>query len=158
MPRFIIYHCYGGSHSSVVAAAVHVGLLAREKKPSRQELQGLPYFDAQKAADHGYLQLLGKSENGSPVYSVGFETASLPVIKAAKNLFALGKAHGDSITYVETRPVINRWMVLGGVISRLLGLTFLGRPLVTWGTQRAYKSIVSLVHRTEEVIAGDPEP
>ncbi|HCX78095.1 MAG TPA: hypothetical protein DG577_01645, partial [Firmicutes bacterium] len=45
----MIYHCYGGAHSSVTAAAVHVGLLARDKTPSRLELVSLPYFDAQKA-------------------------------------------------------------------------------------------------------------
>ncbi|HBI56194.1 MAG TPA: hypothetical protein DDY38_05150, partial [Firmicutes bacterium] len=25
IPSLIIYHCYGGAHSSVTAAAVHVG-------------------------------------------------------------------------------------------------------------------------------------
>lgn len=95
---------------------------------------------------------MGKGKDGSLIYSVGFETASAPVIKAAKNLFSLGKADIGKVTYVETRPVINNWMIIGGISSRLLGLTFIGRPLVTWGTQLAFKQIVSLVEETEAKI------
>lgn len=83
------------------------------------------------------------------VFSVGFETASAPVIKAVKNLFALGKVDGEKVTYVETRKVINILMVIGGICSRKFGLTFVGRPLVSWGTQLAYKQIVALVEETE---------
>lgn len=133
----------------MTAAAVHVGLLARDKTPSRLELVSLPYFDAQKADDHGFLQYMGKSKDGSLIYSVGFETASAPVIKAAKNLFSLGKASIGKVDYVETRPVINMLMIIGGISSRRLGLTFVGRPLVSWGTQLAYKQIVALVEETE---------
>ncbi len=133
----------------MTAAAVHVGLLARDKTPSRLELVSLPYFDAQKADDHGFLQYMGKSKDGSMVFSVGFETASAPVIKAAKNLFSLGKASIGKVDYVETRPVINMLMIIGGISSRRLGLTFVGRPLVSWGTQLAYKQIVALVEETE---------
>ncbi|HOC06019.1 MAG TPA: DUF3189 family protein [Bacillota bacterium] len=152
IPSLIIYHCYGGAHSSVTAAAVHGGLLSRYKTPSRQELIGLPFFDSQDAADHGFLQYMGKSNDGSLVFSVGFETASTPVIKAVKNLLALGKAGAVNVTYVETREVINILMIIGGILSRLLGLTFLGRPLVAWGTQLAYKKIVALVEATERKI------
>ncbi|HBI56195.1 MAG TPA: hypothetical protein DDY38_05155, partial [Firmicutes bacterium] len=116
---------------------------------SRLELVSLPYFDAQKADDHGFLQYMGKSKDGSMVFSVGFETASAPVIKAAKNLFSLGKASIGKVDYVETRPVINMLMIIGGISSRRLGLTFVGRPLVSWGTQLAYKQIVALVEETE---------
>jgi hypothetical protein len=149
IPRLIIYHCYGGAHSSVTAAAVHGGLLSRYKTPSRQELNSLPFFDTQKADDHGFLQYMGKAPDGSMVFSVGFETASTPVIKAVKNLFALGKVERGKVTYVETREVINTLMVIGGICSRKLGLTFVGRPLVSWGTQLAYKQIVALVEETE---------
>ncbi|MDD2282010.1 MAG: DUF3189 family protein [Eubacteriales bacterium] len=155
IPSLIIYHCYGGAHSSVTAAAVHVGLLARDKTPSRLELVSLPYFDAQKAGDHGFLQYMGKSKDGSLIYSVGFETASAPVIKAVKNLFSLGKASIGKVDYVETRPIINKWMIIGGICSRLLGLTVIGRPLVTWGTQLAYKKIVRLVEETEEKLKAE---
>jgi len=146
---YVIYHCYGGSHSSVAAAAIHVGLLARDKKPGRRELTELPYFDSQKAQDHGFLQFMGRGKEGALVYSVGFETASAPVINAAKNLFSLGREAAENVIYVGTRPQINNWMIAGGIISRLLGLTCLGRPLVAWGTQLAHRGLVGLVEKTE---------
>jgi xylulokinase len=40
----IIYHCYGGSHSSVLAAAIHTGRLNPERLPTGEELMALPYF------------------------------------------------------------------------------------------------------------------
>lgn len=95
---------------------------------------------------------MGKSKDGSLVYSVGFETASTPVIKAVKNLLALGKAGVGKVTYVETREVINPLMIIGGILSRRFGLTAIGRPLVTWGTQLAYQKIVALVEETERKI------
>lgn len=88
-------------------------------------------------------------KDGVAIFSVGFESASTPVIRAVKNLFSLGDCSIDNITYVDTRPVINTWMIAGGIISRLLGLTFIGRPLVIRGTQLAYTKIVSLVEGVE---------
>ena len=41
----IIYHCFGGSHSSVSAAALHLGLLDRQRTPTEEELVRIPYYD-----------------------------------------------------------------------------------------------------------------
>ncbi|HWJ02080.1 MAG TPA: DUF3189 family protein, partial [Verrucomicrobiae bacterium] len=43
----IIYNCYGGSHSSVTAAAIHLGLVDCGKVPCARELWKLPYYDSQ---------------------------------------------------------------------------------------------------------------
>lgn len=155
--RYVIYHCYGGSHSSVTAAAVHGGLLPRHKAPTKEQLLNLPFFDTQGSADHGYLQYIGQSGAGVKVYSVGFETASVPVIRGAKSLFALAGAPLDSVLYVDTRTVINSWMVVGGVLSRKFGLTLVGRPLVAWGTRLAFGKIVALVAATEHRITEQEE-
>ncbi|HEX3010797.1 MAG TPA: DUF3189 family protein, partial [Syntrophomonadaceae bacterium] len=37
----IIYHCFGGSHSSVTAAAIHLGLIEKHRPPSMEELMSL---------------------------------------------------------------------------------------------------------------------
>ena len=41
----IIYRCYGGTHSSVMAASIHLELLPGDRKPAGKELLALPYFD-----------------------------------------------------------------------------------------------------------------
>ena len=56
----IIYHCYGGTHSSVMAASLHLGLLPQDKKPTGKELLALPYFDQQSGADFGKIFIWAK--------------------------------------------------------------------------------------------------
>jgi len=41
----VIYHCYGGAHSSVTAANIHLGLLPRERTPGYRELISQKLFD-----------------------------------------------------------------------------------------------------------------
>ena len=55
----IIYNCYGGAHSSVTAAAIHLQMLPETRKPSAAELLNLPYYDAQVGKDHGRIRFLG---------------------------------------------------------------------------------------------------
>jgi hypothetical protein len=142
--RIYIYHCYGGSHSSVTAAAIHVGLLHPEQKPSWQLLLSLPYFDTQKASDHGKLQFMG-TVGDDLVFSVGLQTAAEPAIKALKALFAIGQSEIGPINFIGTMPAVNLWMKIGGICSRVLGLKGIGRPLVLYGTQRAYSNLARLV-------------
>jgi hypothetical protein len=44
----IIYCCYGGSHSSVTAAAIHLDMLPLTRKPTSAELLSIP-FGCQKS-------------------------------------------------------------------------------------------------------------
>ena len=112
---------------------------------------GLFFFDSQDAADHGFLQYMGKSNDGSLVFSVGFETASTPVIKAVKICWPWARPVQSMSPSVETREVINILMIIGGILSRCWDLLF-SAPLVAWGTQLAYKKIVALVEATERKI------
>ncbi len=64
----IIYHCYGGSHSSVITAAIHLGFIPRDKIPKTEELMKLPFYDKQTDKDHGILRLMGKDDLGNEIY------------------------------------------------------------------------------------------
>ena len=55
----IIYRCYGGTHSSVMAASIHLELLPGDRKPAGKELLALPYFDRQNGADFGKIFYMG---------------------------------------------------------------------------------------------------
>ena len=41
----IIYSCYGGTHSSPIAAAIHLGRLPDDRIPSPEELMKTDYYD-----------------------------------------------------------------------------------------------------------------
>lgn len=134
----------------MAAAALHVGLLPKTQKPSKQVLLSLPYFDTQKSDDHGILQFVGNCGEDL-VFSVGMETEADHVIKALKNLFALANEDMGQVKFIKTMPVVNRWMKMGGVASRVFGLKGIGRPLVTYGLSLAFADIVQLV---DEVSSG----
>ena len=145
----LIYHCYGGSHSSVTAAAIHVGLLSPMDKPTRQVLLSMPYFDTQKAGDHGLLQFVGTHKKDL-VFSVGMETSAKPVITALRNLISIAGLDIGRVKFIDTMPAVNLWMKIGGLTSRALGLKGIGRPLVTYGTRLAYHNIAQLVEEVKE--------
>lgn len=150
MADIYVYYCYGGSHSSVTAAAIHVGLLNPRKIPSNQVILSLPYYDTQKGHDHGVLQFVGTDQNGCLVFSVGLETSALPVIKAVRNLLSIARLETRHLKFIETLSAVNFWMKIGGICSRLFGLKSMGRPMVLYGTKLAYYNIAALVKRARE--------
>ena len=53
----IIYSCYGGAHSSVVASAIHLGYLPMNRIPTEDEILSIPYYDQSP-----------KELRGTPIY------------------------------------------------------------------------------------------
>jgi len=51
---------------------------------------------------------------------------------------------------VDTIPAVNVWMAIGGYSSRVLNLVGFGRPIVTYGTIKAYNKIANLVKQVKE--------
>jgi hypothetical protein len=54
----------------------------------------------------------------------------------------------DQLILVNCVDRINWSMKIGGFTSRRMRLVLLGRPMVTWGTQRAFNQLVNLVEIT----------
>ncbi|MBO8168352.1 MAG: DUF3189 family protein [Thermoanaerobacteraceae bacterium] len=148
----IIYNCFGGSHSSVTAAAMHLGLISENRVPTAEELKAIPYFDEQLAEDHGDFKYMGEDEQGNQVYVVGRRNlGSLfePLIHGIARIFSISP---KEYLIVNTMPCVNWIMVLGGILSRKLGMVSLGRPIVIYGTQQAHGNFVKLVNRVKTTI------
>lgn len=144
----IIYHCYGGAHSSVVAAAIHLGRLDPARMPYDRELVDLELFDRQSKDGHGQLHFFGFDEDGNQVYSVGCRNAGTAVENILKGVAGMLGA-GKEVHFVDTLHCVNARMRAGGYLSRRLGLIRLGRPLVLSGTRAVYKKLVQLVADTK---------
>ncbi|MCK8817237.1 DUF3189 family protein [Natroniella sulfidigena] len=141
----IIYHDVGGTHSVIVASAIHLNKLPTDKRPTKEEILNLPRFDKVNQQEHGHLLYQGDDEFGNSVYTVGYKYSSkiaLPLIKDTYNL--IGNAN-DDLLLVDTKPTINYTMKIGGFLSRSLGIVGVGRPIVTNGVLNAYSKIVKLV-------------
>lgn len=151
---YIIYHCFGGAHSSVTAASLHLGLLPGDKVPAIKDILDLPLYDHATIEDHGHLRYMGQDVNGNQVYILGRRGLKKYMPKIIFSLAQTLNIPTDKIMLVDTIPCVNWLMVLGGFTSRRMGWVRFGRPLVAKGTQRAFKNFVRLVNKTKLMIKG----
>ncbi|HWP96619.1 MAG TPA: DUF3189 family protein [Syntrophomonadaceae bacterium] len=143
----ILYHCFGGSHSSVLAASLHLGLISKERLPTMQEMMALPYFDKTSQKDFGSIRFMGVDEGGNEVYVLGKKSLGDRYNRIFKGVAALlGKP--DEIVPVDCMSRVNISMKLGGFASRRVGWVRLGRPVLGQGTRKAFLNLVNLVEIT----------
>lgn len=144
----IIYHCYGGSHSSPTAAAIHLGLIPRNHLPGFKELQQLPYFDQLTWDRHGKLIYMGTDEWGNDIFFLARRNQAQFVIGIIKEFIRLSGGDPDEYFFIDCMQGFNLFMVTGGYSSRGLGLVKFGRPIVTFGTILSFPILVRIVKRT----------
>jgi len=141
----IFYHCFGGTHSSVTAAAIHLGLLPRDRLPTAEEIIAVPFFDRRDTRQQGCPNLMGKDERGDEIYVLGWPGRPQVIEAIFAGLAGVFSLPENSYKLVDVRSGVNLMMRMGGFLSRRLGLVALGRPLVARGTRRAYRTILELV-------------
>lgn len=157
-PVRIVYTCYGGAHSSPVAAAVHLGMLPRDRVPTGKALLELGFFDKATRSDHGVARLLGADSEGNQVYFLGRGEGGESVIRAVRSGARIAGLAADDILFVDTLVAVNLWMRIGGFISRALGLVRIGRPIVIFGTRRAFYNLVRIVEGVEARLRTQARP
>lgn len=141
----VIYNCYGGSHSSVTTAAIHLGLLPSNRLPTYDEFMSLPYFDSQTAVDHGKFRFLGKDNSDNQIYISSKRNLSKYYGDIMLHVAKIAEADLTDMIFIDTMPYVNIFMVIGGYTSRRLGLINIGRPIVIYGTKLSYFKFVHLV-------------
>jgi len=150
----IIYCCFGGSHSSVTAAAIHLGMLSSTRIPTGRELLLVPYYDRQTGKDHGYFRYMGNDEYGNEIYIIGKHNLGKKfedIIRQVVEIFGLDQ---EKFVIVDTMPYVNLMMMIGGYTSRRLGIVTIGRPIVIRGTQHAFNKLAAMVHRLKITVAS----
>jgi len=151
-PVHIIYHCYGGAHSSVVGAAIHLGFLPQEEPASAEQLWSIRYYDKQDQGDHGRIRFMGRDRDGHQVYILGCRN-HFHILE--KSIGEIGRVMGvslDDVRFVDTLPCVNWSMRIGGFLSRFMGLRAIGRPLVIRGTRKAYQCLADLARETRAAV------
>lgn len=151
----IIYHCYGGAHSSVTAASLHLGWLPTDRLPTDEELKALPYFDRPVGKDHGNIRFMGKDEFNNDIYVLGRRNESKVVENIAAGLFQVYGISTDDYRLINVMPYVNWKMVVGGFSSRKLLITPFGRPIIIAGVKYSYWQILSLVQSVKVCIASN---
>ncbi|NMA02123.1 MAG: DUF3189 family protein [Clostridia bacterium] len=152
----IIYHCYGGAHSSVTAAAIHTRLLSENTIPSGEELLKLPYYDLQVAEDHGYIRYMGQDEKQNNVYITSKHNLGKSYETIMRSVAEIAGLPQDELVFIDTMPYVNVLMMIGGYLSRRLGWVRIGRPIVIMGTKLAFPKFSQLVNivKTKDIRLG----
>ena len=146
----LLYYCYGGSHSSVTAAAIHLGILPSDRIPSAEEFLSVPYFDGQVKEEHGEYKFMGNDDKGNEIYVVGVENFGGLFERLFYGTTSLFGIPDNEYELINSLEYVNNLMRLGGYLSRRMGLVSLGRPVVIKGTQAAYWEFVRLVDRVKQ--------
>lgn len=147
----IIYHDVGGAHSTATAANIHINNLPIDRVPDKSELLSLTTFDKINKNQLGHILYIGEDEFGSKVYTIGRKYNPNIVLSAIKDIFNIAGGK-EELYIVDTHPTVNVWMKIGGFTSRGLGIVSIGRPIVTYGTLKAYENIADIVKKVKDTI------
>lgn len=150
----IIYHCVGGTHSSAIASAIHLGLISRNHPPTMKDILSVSYFDTLTKEDQGKILYRGKDSNSNKIYTLSRQFVPHLVLPALKNAWELAGGKKEDLLLVNTMPSVNLLMKIGGLSSRRLGLVSFGRPLVAKGAVKSFKILVEIVNNTENIANG----
>lgn len=150
----LVFHCYGGAHTSITAANIYLGRLPRHRRPGLGDILRQPGFDWMPHTEIGRPLFMGTDVAGRPVYCIGLGAGKERVRKALQWFLADRGVPPAAVGWVDALPAANNWMRIGGFLSRRLGLVAVGRPLVTVGVWRAYGRFRRLVADLEQSLAA----
>lgn len=143
----IIYCCYGGAHTSVVAAAIHTGLLPQKEVPDIKKIINTPYYDQAENIDIGKLFYIGKDIYNNDIYIMGMGHRRSFYTKMAYEISnEISKNARKDLLIVNAIALINIKVRIGGFLSKKLKLKRIGVLLTAWGIQKNYINFVKLVN------------
>jgi hypothetical protein len=152
----VVYHDIGGTHSSCIAANIHINKLSKDVIPDKDTLMSLPTFDRMQMKDWGHFLYIGDDEFGAKVYTVCRQRVPQFVVPAITDMFnIMNKDKREMLYLINTSPTVNVLMGIGGLASRRMELVRIGRPIVIYGAQKAYKNIAKVVDAVKNTIRED---
>lgn len=149
----IIYNCYGGTHSSILASAIHLKKLPTDRIPAREEILALEYFNKLTYKDMGRLIFQGSDSEGNRIYTIGRGTSKVLVPAMINLVIALYRNNeiSEKFLFINCSPTVHPLMTAGGFFSRGLHIDPIGVPLLVKGVRLTYYNITKLVEKTMEI-------
>jgi hypothetical protein len=138
-PPRIFYACYAGTHSSVLAASVHLGLL-----DGGCPVCDLPLFDRRVSAETGVPALVGVDRHGSEVYVLGTGWLSAALEKSLCDLIEVASPEARACM-CSVRGFLDLPARLGGFVSRRCRLVWPGRDLIAASLARRVPDVAKAV-------------
>lgn len=148
----LFYHCYGGAHTSVTCACIHLNYLPHDRIPETYEFKAVPFYDKMDNDHLGTPLYMGRDELGWDIYVLGMKDGKRVVIPAIKSLLNVSGIPQQDVVFVSALVQVNPLTALGGFTSRRLGIPFIGRPMTIWGIRKSYPHLVDLVIRVKRAL------
>lgn len=148
----IVYHCFGGTHSSVVAAYIHLGRLPTQRLPEKKELITLPYFDSIPSEKIGTPFFAGFDEKGNRVFILGTGSCRETALRSLSDFLPVYGLSLSEVLFVHAGANLDFIIKLGGFLSRRLKIKTLGRLLIIWGIRRRYPLFLRQVKETRAAV------
>ena len=149
-----IYNDYGGTHTTSLAAALHLQIIPPSSFPlSKEEILAVPYFNKLTKQDFGKLIFHGKDQEGNLVYTIGRKSQELVVTSLESlglMLFEYFKVE-ERLIFSNTSPTVPKVMSVGGFFSRGLKINSIGVPLLIRGAKQCVMNIYDLVENTKQI-------
>ena len=147
-----IYNCFGGTHSSSIASAVHLRKVPLDRVPTKEEILNIDYFNKLSYKDAGRLICRGTDDEGNKVFTVGRGRSKtlVPSLENLINVIHDECGFNDKIIFSNMSPCVPPAMTMGGFFSRGLHIHFIGVPLLAIGARQTFFDIVKVVNLTKE--------
>ncbi|MGG3805268.1 DUF3189 family protein [Metabacillus fastidiosus] len=148
-----IYNCYGGTHSSALAAAYHLKKLPYDREPTKNEVLNIDIFNKLTPNDMGKLFFHGIDEEGNKVFTLGRGSSKVvvPAMQSVCELFNTAGKLEEQVIFSNTSPTVPLAMTFGGLFSRRFKINFIGVPLLVIGAKKAHPNIIKLVQNTKNM-------
>ena len=144
----VIYHCFGGVHTSVTAAAIHCERIPGQV-PLRNELEEISRFNTLDA-EIGEIHHAGYDRRGLAIKSAGFGSHGDQLLDGAILLLCLSGYNRSQIITRNTLSTAGIVLRLGGFLSCRLKFRRVGDPLVWWGIERSFSQLLDLVEQMQK--------
>lgn len=148
----LIYHCYGGAHTSITCASIHLGFLPSDRIPEAFEFYSVPFYDKMDNDKLGTPIYIGRDELGWDIFTVGMRNARDMLIPAVRSYLYHNGVYNSRFLFVNALVELHPVTSIGGFASRKLNLVSLGKPMTVWGIRRSYPKLVDLVARVKEML------
>ena len=80
----LFYHCFGGAHTSITCASIHLNFLPRDRIPKTYEFKAIPFYDKMENKELGKPVYMGQDDMGWDIYVIGMKDGKNVVIPAIK--------------------------------------------------------------------------
>lgn len=145
-----MYHCYGGAHTSITCASIHLKYLPCDKIPSEKDFRSIPFYDEMESHRVGTALFMGKDELGFDVYVWGMKGGKSLVIPSIRSYLNQTNPKRNEILFVNALAHLHPLTAIGGITSRRLGMVGIGRAMTIKGIIVTYPAFVELVERVKD--------